>query len=198
MALASLSHPMSPTTWPADLRAWRAYFAKPNQRTWFRAHNATVLAATLTHRAEALREPAEEQQLIRIVLRRVVYAQALAEGATKWLGPLGHAFVHPHAPLVRALLASTYFYPDRYPVAFEDITRTSSELPQHKGSAALVWLARTIEERAVQNNLVDLIAAVGQWNDQPGLDGLLSHDGSFAYPAPGSFAGPLPTHPRIV
>ncbi len=57
------------------------FAAHPTSRSWYRAHNASVVAAYLEHRDLAEPENAAERFFMNVVLCRVLYAHALDRGA---------------------------------------------------------------------------------------------------------------------
>jgi hypothetical protein len=79
--------PSSPSVEPAV-----AVARHPSPRTWYLAHNVTVVGAYLDHRELAERESRVERFFINLVLVRVLYAHALVAEprlALSWLAPIG-------------------------------------------------------------------------------------------------------------
>jgi hypothetical protein len=56
---------------------WMAFIAAPSARNWYRAHNATIVAAYLDHRDLAMTESGPERFFLNVVLLRMLYAHAL-------------------------------------------------------------------------------------------------------------------------
>jgi hypothetical protein len=71
---------------------WSVAFARrPSARAWYCAHNATIVAAYLEHRALAEAESRVERFFINLVLARVLYTHAMVAAprlALSWLSPL--------------------------------------------------------------------------------------------------------------
>ena len=68
---------------------------EPAPRSWYRAHNASVVAAYLEHRELAEAENAPERFFMNVVLCRVLYAHALVAAPRLSLG-----WLRPLAPLL--------------------------------------------------------------------------------------------------
>ena len=58
---------------------WTAFIDRPTGQTWYRAHNASIVAAYLEHRDLAADENRVERFFLNVVLSRVLYAHALVE-----------------------------------------------------------------------------------------------------------------------
>ena len=54
---------------------WLVFVGSPNARTWYRAHNGSVVAAYLEHREQAEAENAAERFFMNVVLCRVLFAR---------------------------------------------------------------------------------------------------------------------------
>src|SRR5262245_29796739 len=70
------------------IELWMAFVADPRARTWYRAHNASIVAAYLENRDLAEQENAAERFFLNVVLLRVLYAHALVAAPRLALGPL--------------------------------------------------------------------------------------------------------------
>ncbi len=75
--------PSSPTIAP-----WMEFVDTPSATTWYRAHNASIVAAYLEHRALAEQENRAERFFLNVVLLRVLYAHALVAAPRLALGRL--------------------------------------------------------------------------------------------------------------
>jgi hypothetical protein len=99
---------------------WMDFAAHPTGASWYRAHNASIVAAYLEHRALAEREGAVERFFINVVLLRVLYAHALVAAPRLSLGhlaPLGRFLGDPRLGMAGAFLSLSRILPARYPVA---------------------------------------------------------------------------------
>ena len=65
---------------------WTAFTSVPTAQTWYRAHNASVVAAYLEHRDLADAESSAERFFMNVVLCRVLYAHALVSAPRLSLG----------------------------------------------------------------------------------------------------------------
>ena len=76
------------------VRLWLEFAARPTGRNWYRAHNASIVAAYLEHRDLAEAEGEPERFFMNVALLRVLYAHALGAAPRLALGrlaPLGRA-----------------------------------------------------------------------------------------------------------
>ena len=65
------------------------FVSKPSAANWYRAHNASIVAAYLEHRALAGRENRAERYFINVVLLRVLYAHTLVAAPRLTRAPTG-------------------------------------------------------------------------------------------------------------
>ena len=63
----------------------------PTARNWYRAHNASIIAAYLDQRELAEAESRPERFFMNVVLVRVLYAHALVRGAPPFAGKVRSA-----------------------------------------------------------------------------------------------------------
>ncbi len=98
---------------------WMAFVADPRGRTWYRAHNASIVSAYLDHRDLAAKENEPERFFLNVVLLRVLYAHALMSAprlALGWLAGLGPALGNPRLALTGVFLSLSRILPDQYPL----------------------------------------------------------------------------------
>ncbi|EFC84124.1 hypothetical protein [Parafrankia sp. EUN1f] len=96
-----------------------AFARRPSARAWYRAHNASVVAAYLDHRALADAEGYVERFFLNLVLVRVLYAHALVAAprlAMGWLGPVAPLLGDPRVRMTGIFLSLSRVLPDRYPL----------------------------------------------------------------------------------
>jgi hypothetical protein len=104
------------------VRLWLEFGASPTGRNWYRAHNASVVAAYLEHRNLAEAERAPERFFMNVALARVLYAHALAAAPRFALGrcaPLGRLLGDPRLGMAGVFLSLRRVLPNRYPLALE-------------------------------------------------------------------------------
>ena len=80
---------------------WTGFIARPTPQTWYRAHNASIVAAYLDHRDLAAGENRVERFFLNVVLARVLYAHALGPPR-----PGSHSALSPAAAPFSATLAA--------------------------------------------------------------------------------------------
>jgi hypothetical protein len=104
----------------AAIELWMRFAEAPTARSWYRAHNASIVAAYLEHRDLAERESAVERFFMNVVLLRVLYAHSLVAAPKLSLGrfaPLGGLLGDPRLGMAGAFLSLSRILPERYPVA---------------------------------------------------------------------------------
>jgi hypothetical protein len=104
----------------STVELWMEFAADPTARSWYRAHNASIVAAYLEHRGLAEQESAVERFFMNVVLLRVLYAHALVAAPRLSLGrfaPLGRLLGDPRLGMAGAFLSLSRILPERYPVA---------------------------------------------------------------------------------
>ena len=104
------------------VRLWLEFSAKPTGRNWYRAHNASIVAAYLEHRNLAEAEGAPERFFMNVALARVLYAHALAAAPRLALGrlaPLGRLLGDPRLGMAGVFLSLRRVLPKRYPLALD-------------------------------------------------------------------------------
>jgi hypothetical protein len=107
--------PSSPT-----IGLWMSFIADPDAGRWYRAHNASIVAAYLEHDDLARRESLPERFFFNVVLLRVLYAHALVAAPRLALGRfarLGGMLGDPRLGMAGAFLSLRRVLPDRYPLA---------------------------------------------------------------------------------
>lgn len=157
---------------------WMQFVARPAARTWYRAHNASIVAAYLQHRDLAERESRIERFFLNVVLLRVLYAHALVAAPRLALGrmaPFGRLLGDPRLGMAGAFLSLGRVLPHRYPATGE----IEDYLQDEHG------LGRVLDYAVIQPRLDVLY----DWSaEELGHDGLrqLIRSGSPAYAWPQS------------
>lgn len=126
-ALAT-GHPGPPSS-PSVAHA-ATFVASPSARTWYRAHNASVVAAYLENVALAEREDRTERFFMNVVLLRVLFAHALVAAprlALSWLAPLAPRLGDPRLGMTGIFLSLSRVLPDRYPLGDDAESHLRSE-----------------------------------------------------------------------
>lgn len=108
----------------ASVARWVDFFNAPSARSWYLAHNASVVAGYLAHRALARFETSAERFFMNVVLVRVLFAQMLVLDGSLALGRLsflGRLMGHPRMRSPQALLAMRRVLPESYPIKETEI-----------------------------------------------------------------------------
>jgi hypothetical protein len=98
---------------------WMSFIAEPTPRSWYRAHNLTIVSAYLEHRDLAEQESESERFFLNVALVRVLYAHALVAAPRLSLGrfaPLGRLLGDPRLGIAGAFLSLRRVLPDVYPL----------------------------------------------------------------------------------
>jgi hypothetical protein len=102
-----------------SVECWLAFLATPSPGGWYRAHNASVVAAYLAHENLALQELEAERFLMNVALARVLYTHAMVARpamALGRLGGLGARLADPRRGSVALFLDLRRSYPEEYPL----------------------------------------------------------------------------------
>jgi hypothetical protein len=92
---------------------------QPSSRSWYLAHNVTIVRACLDHRDLAERENRVERFFINLVLIRLLYAHALVAAprlALAWLAPTARWLGDPRRAITGIFLSVSRVLPDLYPL----------------------------------------------------------------------------------
>jgi len=107
---------------PASSRTvdyWMSFADYPTARTWYRAHNGSVVAAYLQHRDLAEAENDAERFFMNVVLCRVLYTHALVAApriSLGWLRPLAPFLGDPRLGMTGIFLQLSRVLPNQYPL----------------------------------------------------------------------------------
>lgn len=118
----AFGHPGS-SSCPA-VAAWLHFIRHPTAKSWYRAHNLSIVSAYLDHEDLACGESRVERFFINLVLIRVLYAHALVAAprlALGWLAPTGRPLGDPRLGFTGIFLSLSRVLPDRYPLG-DDVT----------------------------------------------------------------------------
>jgi hypothetical protein len=162
-----------------------AFVRDPTARNWYRAHNASIVAAYLEHRDLAERESRTERFFINLVLMRVLYAHAMVAAprlALGWLAPLAPALGDPRLRMTGIFLSISRVLPDTYPLG-DDVERYVAV--EHQ-------LGRLLDVGVIQPRLRQLYDWSATDLGRPELRGLLDDVPCYAWPA----ADRLPWYPQ--
>ena len=106
-----------PSTWSA--RCCIDFAEQPSASRWYRAHNASIVAAYLDHRELAESEAHPERFFINLILVRVLFAHALVAAprlALSWLWPAGPVAGDPRLAFTGIFVSLSRVMPESYPL----------------------------------------------------------------------------------
>jgi hypothetical protein len=101
------------------IELWMEFVSEPSAASWYRAHNASIVAAYLEHRALADQENRAERFFLNVVLLRVLYAHALVAAPRLALGrlrALSRLLGDPRLGMAGIFLSLRRTVPDTYPL----------------------------------------------------------------------------------
>jgi hypothetical protein len=145
------------------------FIRQPTARNWYRAHNASIVAAYLEHRDLAEQESRTERFFLNLVLMRVLYAHALVSAprlALGWLAPIAPALGDPRVRMTGIFLSISRTLPDTYPLGDDVETYVAVENR----------LGRLLDVGVIQPRLQKLYDWSATELGQPGLRDLLAGD----------------------
>jgi hypothetical protein len=160
----------------STIQLWMSFVADPRARTWYRAHNASVISAYLQNRDLAEKENAAERFFFNVVLVRVLYAHALVSAPRLALGPLagiGPMLGDPRLAMTGVFLSLSRVVPDRYPLK-RDVYEYIAEESE---------FGRMLDYGMIQPRLQRLYEWSAEEVCEPGVLGLV-RDGSPVYAWP--------------
>jgi hypothetical protein len=155
---------------------WMEFVDHPSARTWYRAHNASVVAAYLAHRDLAEAEAAPERFFMNVVLCRVLYAHALVAAprlSLSWLRPLAPLAGDPRLGMTGIFLQLSRVLPARYPLTGDVASYLTNEL----------GFGRLLDFGLIEPRLPQLYAWSAHELGAPGLLNCL-RDGAMTYAWP--------------
>jgi hypothetical protein len=158
------------------IAVWMSFVAKPTARTWYRAHNASIVSAYLEQRDLTEGESRSERFFLNVVLLRVLFAHALVAQpslALGWLGPLGPLVGDPRVGMTGIFLSLRRILPDRYPL--------DGDVAQHAGSE--LSFGRMLDYGIIGPRLQQIYEWSAAELDQPALLGCI-RNGSPTYAWP--------------
>ena len=168
-----LSGGLSGPTSSPSVDHWMSFVDRPTARNWYRAHNASVVAAYVEHRTLAEEEREPERFFLNVVLLRVIYAHALVTAPRLALGrfaPLGWLLGDPRLGMTSAFLSLGRVLPDAYPLD----GRLETYLDAENG------FGRMLDYAVIAPRLQQLYAWAADELDQPRLLDMI-RDGSPTY-----------------
>jgi hypothetical protein len=158
------------------IELWMRFVDRPEARTWYTAHNASIVAAYLGHRDLAEQEGPVERFFMNVVLFRVLYAHALVAAprlSLGWFAPLGRLLGDPRLGMAGAFLSLSRVLPDRYPAG--------NDLSQYVKVESNV--GRLIDYGVIQSRLQALYEWSADELREPALAELVT-DGAPSYVCP--------------
>ncbi|MCH2032839.1 MAG: hypothetical protein MK202_04880 [Tenacibaculum sp.] len=115
--IVALNHDFSEI--PESVKYWINYIKSPSSKSWYKAHNSSIISASIKFSDEIESESIIEKKFIQDVLIRVMYAQAMVEGKIFPFGRIGSILANPIFPAVKMIIKRPNLYPNDYPLITE-------------------------------------------------------------------------------
>jgi hypothetical protein len=115
LAAGTLGSPTRPA-----VKRWITFLESPSPQSWYRAHNASIIAGYLDYRHLVEHELPVERFFMDVALGRVLFVHALVMNPRiaigRWLSPLGRLIGDPRWRGADVYLSLRNVLPDRYPL----------------------------------------------------------------------------------
>jgi hypothetical protein len=158
------------------VRLWLEFIASPTARSWYRAHNASIVGGYLEHERLATQEAAPERFFMNVALARVLYAHALVGAPRLALGrlaPFGRVLGDPRLGMAGVFLSLRRVLPNEYPLTLDTASYIANEQ----------WLGRVLDYALIVPRVQHLFEWSVEELGEPRLSQLI-RDGSPSYASP--------------
>ena len=161
---------------PVATLNWLNYLHSPSAKTWYCAHNTSILGGFERYKAQAAQEESVEQVFLNITLYRLMFAQALVEDATMF-GELGAIMADPRGFAVALITHLPDFYPLNYPLHGLNDLRIIEGWELNLQGLGI----RILDHDIILPHLTALYQACAHWDSAPFINGYVK-DGKPVYP----------------
>ncbi len=145
---------------PVPVNFWLNYIDAPDECSWYRAHNSSIISGYQIADPLAFKENIYEQYFMNIVLYRLLYAQSMVEGVS--FGVLGEIFANPRGAAVSIITDIEAFYPSHYPLSKEDI-----KYVMHHAHNFIGMIENIFDKILIVPHLDKLYKEAAKWNSSP-------------------------------
>ncbi|MEW7292066.1 hypothetical protein [Aquimarina sp. 2304DJ70-9] len=145
---------------PVPVNFWLDYINTPNECSWYRAHNSSIISGYQVADSLAFNENIYEQYFMNIVLYRLLYAQSMVEGVS--FGILGKIFANPRGSAVSIITDIEAFYPSHYPLSKKDIKYVT-----HHAHNLIGLIEDIFDKVFILPHLDELYTEAAKWNNSP-------------------------------
>jgi len=152
---------------PLGTKRWLDYLQSPTERTWYAAHNGSIVGGYLDQVTSARAELDGEQRFMNIVLYRVLYAEAMVSGASI-LSRLGELLANPVLPAVNLIVDVRDFYPRHYPLTRDDVRNLLG-----RSDSIMDLAVRLFDDEIILSHATSLYDHAATTLGIPGLGGLV-------------------------
>lgn len=149
---------------------WAKFILDQNPKTWYRAHNSSIIEGYLKFSDLAESESIPEKAFINQVLYRLLFAQYMVEGDF-FFSRLGKFLANPQGISVRLITHLDGFYPKHYPMTKREIEEVMGKSHSLQGR-----LVRFLDNTFILPKLLKIYTLAAEINGQPLLPEFIIND----------------------
>lgn len=151
-------------------KLWGEFIQNPRPKTWYRAHNSSIIEGYLKFFVLAEEESMPERVFINQVLYRLLYAQYMVEGEF-FFSRLGEFLANPQGISVSLITKLDGFYPKRYPMTNKEAKEVMGVSRNFQGK-----LVRFMDNTFILPRLSKIYNLMATINHQPHLPHFLKNN----------------------
>ena len=160
LAGAMFAHKITHPDAPLCVHKWLDFLNEPSAQSWFIAHNSSILDGFNKYEGCTRLENKIEVEFINITLYRLLFAQAMVEGATLF-PEIAEKIADPRSFGVELLVSLPDFYPDHYPLTPADIPIINGWVDTPEDHAVFLL------DHIILANIHNLYIEAAKWNESP-------------------------------
>lgn len=150
-------------------KKWAEFISDQNPKTWYRAHNSSIIEGYFKFSDLAENESMPEQVFMNQVLFRLLFAQYMVEGDF-FFSRLGEFLANPRGNSVRLITHLDGFYPKHYPMTKREIGEVMGKSHNLQG-----WLVRFLDNDIIFPKLLKIYEIAAEVNGQSFLSEFLTN-----------------------
>ena len=155
---------------PGPAKKWAEFISDQNPKTWYRAHNSSIIEGYLKFSDLAHKESIPEKVFINQVLYRLLFAQYMVEGDF-FFPRLGEFLANPQGISVRLITHLDGFYPKHYPMTKREIEEVMGKAHNLQGR-----LVKFLDNTFILPKILKIYTLAAEINGQPLLPEFIKND----------------------
>lgn len=155
---------------PGPSKKWAEFILDQNPKTWYRAHNSSIIEGYLKFPDLAESESIPEKVFINQVLYRLLFAQYMVEGDF-FFSRLGEFLANPQGISVRLITHLDGFYPKHYPMTKREIKEVMGESHNLQGR-----LVKFLDNSFILPKILKIYTLTSEINGQPLLPKFITNN----------------------